>query len=234
MSKKKTAPYSFIPDATYELVVYIFSGAVFATLVTLVFFNPVALFAFFVSLGTFEKFLLLFLFGVGLYSYGQIASVFAAHVVKKPARFLVKRLRRKRLEDFDFDYPVLLADFRIFTRYPKKLKGNYWTLLYYLTVHYPDVADDLWERYARLKLARLNCFNACVLLLALVIVVIIELIHPLNLPASILRPWSLKFCICFLFLGASLVEYAQRQCWFGDILVKACAAIAESKSKNRT
>lgn len=227
MSNGRTSPYSFIPDAAYELIVYIFSGVLFSIIAVILFADCKYLYSKYLEVETFEKIVMFILLGICLYVYGQMASVFATYIVKKPSRYIVKHLRKRRLDDFDFNYQNLLTNFHTLINFPNKTKGNYWSLLYYMNINHPEIYDDLMVRYARVKLARLNSFNAVILSFIYIVGAIFHSIHPIQISAISLNPFIMKLSICLVFLLFSFVEYIQRQCWFGDIMVKAIAGMSE-------
>ena len=223
-NKTRSSPYSFIPDASYELIVYISSGILFVALIGLIFFSPEGIYIKFAGTGTFEKFIIV----VGIifitYVYGQMASVLSTYLVKKQVQKFVEKFMSSKSDDFNFNYPHINEKFELLRKFPNKLYNNQWSLLYFMKRLHPDIGDDLLERYARLKLARLNAFN---LMLLLVAFCISTLFFSIGIESTLIEYdyLTLKFGTLIVLTLGFIIEYTQRQIWFGDILIKSSASI---------
>lgn len=214
-----------IPVIIYDLIVYYASSILLFSAVILLFVTPKQAHEMISEAQTAE---IVFISLVGLslaYVWGQFSTTFSYYLIKKPVGFLVKRFGKKQKEDFFFDYPWTLEPFRHLTNISSKVKGNYWTLIYHIRLTHSDIADDLIKRYAKCKLARVNAFNSFILFALVVWIKIsgVPSVIPFYFPSSngyfIIASLSIVLVILFA------LEFFQRQCWFGDIMIKIYSAI---------
>jgi hypothetical protein len=228
MDEFVTKSYRSIPDAFYDIIVYMGSSIVF--------------FFFLITIAPIEELLEDIVYRWGLldkiilvvaavafgYIYGQLASTLSYHFVKRPMNRIVRRFRLKSSSDYFFDYPSLLEDFEMFDRIDVKKKDrNYWTLIYYIKMIHPDVGSDMVKRYARCKLARIGAFNFLVLIVLAISLFASGIATSENafLPGY-LDPIAIVG-VLLLLLVASWFEFYQRQSWFGDFLVKVYIAFSK-------
>lgn len=166
------------------------------------------------------------------YVYGQFASTFSSIVIKRPISRLVKLWGGSSRKDYFFDYFESSEDFVILEKTGKTLRKNYWTIIYFVMLYFPTIADDLLKRYARCKLARVNAFN---FLFLSVLTFTSSLLEKLGWCRLVSTCYFSCFTWAMVFLVATLAcswEFYQRQCWFGDILVKIFAAVVKKLSMN--
>jgi hypothetical protein len=213
-----------IPGAIYDLIVYYGSGVIFLFGVVLLFLSPPRIHKELTNINTFEAVTLIVIAIALCYIWGQLSSALSYYVIKRPVSRIVKNINSASKEDFFFNRPNLLDKFPLLQTEEKK-KGNYWTILYYIRLVSPEVADDLLKRYARCKLARVNALNFFLLSILHLIVYWVT-VTPQNEGEFYSFYHSLWMVLILLFLSLVFAfEFYQRQCWFGDILFKVYAAI---------
>jgi hypothetical protein len=216
-----------IPGAFYDLIVYYASGIL---LITVIVISSVELNVFTKALstiGALDKLLLAFIaLSVG-YVYGQMSSALSSFFIKKPVSRIAKSLKLRSYKDYKFDYFREDKSFSLLQECEKELKGNYWTLIYYIKLNAPEISDDLMKRYARVKLARANAFNFFILSVVSLITSISDNVasklglFDVHLSA---QWWTV---LCFVLTLLFCVEFYQRQAWFGDIFIKIYSAFNE-------
>ena len=216
-----------VPGGFYDLIVYFASSVVLVGSAALLLCDAATITELLSKL-TVSGFSLLFLFLICFsYLYGQLASTLSALFIKKPVNSIVSRFHPKQMRDYFFDYPEACRDFPVLALVGKGQSKNYWTILYFIKISYPDIADDLLKRYARCKLARVNAFNFLVLCSFTLSLCILRKLGVTGIPeVANLRPtvWVVSFALVF---GAYTLDFYQRQCWFGDILIKILAAVSK-------
>lgn len=219
-----------IPGVFYDLIVYYGSSFIFISCLWVVFFDLHAIAGFLSSLKASGLSFLLILILSFCYVYGQLASTLSAIFVKRPISFLVTKCKPKSIKDYFFDYFADCEDFSVLEQTEKRLRKNYWTVLYFIKLTFPSIADDLLKRYARCKLARVNSFN---FLFLAVITLAVHVSKKWGWFSSVSTSYFSGLVWSTFFLFASIVfafEFYQRQCWFGDIVVKIFAAVVKRLS----
>jgi len=208
---------STIPNMFYDLIAYFFSGSIFFFLV-LILSYPFDSIIKFIEGNTNTKNIIIILLSISfIYIWGQVASTFSSYLVKKPITFLLKRILKKVNDGFFFKHDELLKNFSILEYYPEKLKGNYWTILYYIFLVSPNIGLDLMKRYARCKLARINSFNFLLLGIYSLLLLIFNI--------SQIEIKFLYSLILFFLTFIMYCDYYQRQKWFNDIIIKIFASV---------
>ena len=228
----KDTSFKSIPGAFYDLIVYYASVVLFIAVFIVSSVELVTLAKSASSIKTLDKiFLLLFVLSVG-YVYGQLSSALSSYFIKKPVSKLARAFGFKSYKDYKFDFFYDDKSFELLGECGKGLKGNYWTLIYYIKLNAPEISDDLMKRYARVKLARTNAFNFLVLfILSLATLWIDRVALKFGLFDAYLSPkW---WAVIFLFVSLVFsVEFYQRQAWLGDILIKVYSAFYEWEKKS--
>lgn len=224
--KNKNILYS-IPGGFYDLIVYYGGSLLFFTAIVFASYDLPQIKDFFSQLTTSEKIFLSVVIFSASYIFGQFSSTFSAHFVKKPISKLCSKFDLKDKQDYSFNYFENNEDFTILNETSKKVKGNYWTIIYFIKMYKPDIADDLIKRYARCKLARSNSFNFLILSLLSLSCYLLNIFNvSLKYFDTYIGPlsWALVFGSFSIIFAA---EFYQRQAWFGDILIKIYAAFHE-------
>lgn len=216
--------FKSIPGVFYDLIVYYGSTTLFAFAFLALSADVHTVRRMLVGLDTFEKIFLVVLLLAGFYVYGQLASALSYHIIKRPMNKLVRFINPKEAKDYFFEYSDILNEFSLLNGFEGK-KRNYWTLVYFIRRVNPDIGDDLLKRYARVKLARINAFNASILFLYLFIkgVAQIFILEPPVTPILLETLFQIAIALAFVLIFG--FEFYQRQCWFSDIAVKIYAAI---------
>jgi len=160
------------------------------------------------------------------YVWGQLSSALSYHVVKRPVTLLVKKIKPRDMNDFLFSFDKITATLDEKKILNGKEHRNYWTIIYYLYILYPSIGSDVIKRYARCKLARVNAFNFIVLIIIGII------FYVSNMPIYHIQ-WPFLFIIFLIFTILFYFEFYQRQCWFGDLVIKILSAVltVEEKAK---
>lgn len=217
-----------VPNVFYDLIVYYGSSITFFIVLIFLSFDLSSIRSFLSNLDVLGKIILFFVALSVCYIYGQLSSMLSYYLVKKPVNKIVKVLKSKQKKDYFFEYSELLDNFPIFPILPSKKEKNYWSLIYYIKILYPDIGDDLLKRYARCKLSRINALNVFVLLIYFGFTFLLR-----SLPTHIQNP-GIVIAILLLFAILFVLEFYQRQCWFGDITVKIYASIQKrQQEKNK-
>lgn len=217
-----------VPIIFYDLIVYYGSSFFLISAICVAFIGYHNCVQFMAKLSTSGVTIGIILLISFCYVYGQLASALSAVIIKKPINYIIRRLKPKSEDDYFFNYFGNCNDFPVLEYTGKSVKKNYWTIIYFIKLIYPSVADDLLKRYARCKLSRVNALNyffLCILSLSF------HFLKKCNHIPNIIPHHMSFFLWAFLFLIISLVfcwEFYQRQCWFGDILVKMFAAVTKA------
>ncbi len=218
---------SSLPGGFYDLIVYYGSSLLFLTIFVFSSFKLEEIESFSKSLSTTEKIFLSVVVVFVSYILGLFSSTFSSHVIKKTVTRVARKLKFKSLKDYEFDYfdDFDKHNFIILDLIEKKMKGNYWSIIYLIKMYKPDIADDILKRYARCKLARNNAFNFLLLSLGALISGVWTNLTSKSSPFFdvFLSPaiWSIIFFIIAIIFT---LEFYQRQVWFGDILIKIYAS----------
>jgi hypothetical protein len=140
---------------------------------------------------------------------------------------IVRVLKRRANRDFFFDYQSLLKDFPLLEQLSEKQRGNYWTLIYWLKINHPSIGNDLLERHARVKMARMNALNSFFIFL----LSLFSFSNPALMTNAAIYNDSVRV---YALIGSCIItmlfafEFYQRQCWFGDIVVKIFASLSRN------
>jgi hypothetical protein len=133
--------------------------------------------------------------------------------------------------DFFFDYQGLLKEFTLLEEFSEKRRGNYWTLIYWIKTNHPSIANDLLERHARVKMARMNALDCFVLFLLSLLSIFV---HPTFTANALISTSGGKWSALIGTAGATVLfafEFYQRQCWFADIVLKILASVTRETGK---
>jgi len=215
-----------VPNVFYDLIVYYGSSIVFFIGLIFLSFDFGAIRSFLSTLDVLGKIILLLVALSACYIYGQLSSMLSYYLIKKPVNRIIKLLNPKQRRDYFFEYSQLLDDFPVFSTLSSKKDKNYWSLIYYIKILRPDIGDDLLKRYARVKISRINALNTFMLLVYLGLMSLFR-----NLQTHIQNPVIIALILLF-FVILFLLEFYQRQCWFGDITVKIYASIQKASRKS--
>lgn len=206
-----------VPGYFYDLIVYYSSFFTFLFIV-------ISLFVGFDNIRNITKSMSIFeWFGVSVlilsvgYSWGQLSSTLSYHIVKRPTTYLVKKIKPCNINDYLFSFDDIVSQLDVKDILKGKQHRNYWTIIYYLQIIYPHIGSDLLKRYARCKLARVNGFNFIVL-------IIIGAILCISSFSIYYIQWPTYFVMCVIFTVLFFFEFYQRQCWFGDLVIKTLSA----------
>jgi hypothetical protein len=220
-----------VPGVFYDLIVYYASSVTFLVGVTLLFISPSDIHKILASVSLFETALLIILGISFCYIWGQLSSAHSYYIIKTPISLIVKWLNGSSCDDYFFNRSRFLEDFPLLSSTEEKKERNYWTILYYIRVIKPHIADDLMKRYARCKLARVNAFN---FLLLSVLHLILRWTNLYSAGSDTFSSFyqSIWMVLILLFLTLIfIIEFYQRQCWFGDIVIKIYAAIVKATTE---
>lgn len=206
-----------LPNAFYDVIAYFFSGIIFATIFFYTRYPFDEIIKFFEKKSIAENVLIVLIAITFMYIWGQISSTLSSYMVKKPIVFILKKILKSEEDEFFFKYDNVLEKFPILNDYPKKYRGNYWTLIYYIFLISPAIGSDVMKRYARCKLSRINSFNFFLLTIYLIYMNVfddpsnrINLVHNIGL---------------LLITIVMYIDFYQRQKWFNDIIIKIYASI---------
>jgi len=90
------------------------------------------------------------------------------------------------------------------------------------------------ERHARVKMSRMNALNSFVVFL---MALYSRTFEPAILENSLIRKPHVSFLVLFVSLLGTLMfafEFYQRQCWFGDIVLKISASLSRLEKDERS
>ncbi len=219
----------FVPDSLYNVFAYLSTGILFFTLFFSLFLDPTKILAIWKSLEVAGQIATVPIILSAVYIYSEFISVMSYHVIRKPVGYLVKLRQPRAIRDFGFDYKELLSRFPLLQHLTEKQRGNYWTLIYWAKINHPPIGNDLLERHARVKMARMNALNSLIL-------------FSLSLLYLLFRPQFMANAVIarnggqwVVFAGAAVAtvlfafEFYQRQCWFADIVVKIFASLSKQE-----
>ena len=223
----------FVPDSLYNVFAYLVTGILFVSVCLLLFTNLSSLLRGWKALELAGQVALVLCVLSAVYVYSEFVSVVSYHAIRKPVSTLVRFLKPKGAQDFFFDHKELLESFELLKRFPDKRKGNYWTLIYAAKVIQPAIGNDLLERHARVKMSRMNALNSFILFAASLYA---RLFDPEFLSNSLIQRASVGYLVLVASLAATIMfsfEFYQRQCWFGDIVLKISASLQEVEKERR-
>jgi len=207
-----------IPGYFYDAIVYYSSYFVFISIIIFLFVGYDNLRDFTKTLSIFEwSGIAVVTLSVG-YTWGQLSSTLSYYIVKRPTTFLVKRIKPNNIDDYLFSFDDIVSQLDAKNILKRKIHGNYWTIFYYLQIVYPTIGSDLFKRYARCKLARVNGFN-------FVVLIIIGVIFWAFSFSIYYIKWPAYFITCTIFILLFFFDFYQRQCWLGDLIIKILSSV---------
>jgi hypothetical protein len=216
----------FVPDSLYNVFAYLCTGILFISVCILLFADLSLLLKGWKALEIAGQLVVVLFLLSAVYVYSEFISVISYHAIRKPVSRLVRFLNPKGASDFFFDHKDLLARFDVLEQFPDKQKGNYWTLIYAAKIIHPAIGNDMLERHARVKMSRMNALNSFIVFLMALYSRIFE---PAILVNSMIRKPHVGSLVLFgSFIGTLMFafEFYQRQCWFGDIVLKISASLS--------
>jgi len=146
---------------------------------------------------------------------------------------VVRTVKPEASRDFFFDYQGLIKGFDLLDGLSDKQRGNYWTLIYWIKVNHPTIGNDLLERHARLKMARMNALNSFIILFLSFLCLIFK---PEFMANSTIKRGGVEYLALIGSMVATLLfsfEFYQRQVWFGDIVIKIFASLSRQDKEAR-
>ena len=224
----------FVPDSLYNVFAYLCTGMLFISVCILLFSDLSLLLRGWKALELAGQLAVVLFVLSAVYVYSEFISVISYHVIRRPVSSLVRLLNPKGASDFFFDHKELLTRFDVLKQFPDKQKGNYWTLIYAAKIKHPAIGNDMLERHARVKMSRMNALNSFVVFL---MALYSRTFEPAILENSLIRKPHVSFLVLFVSLLGTLMfafEFYQRQCWFGDIVLKISASLSRLEKDERS